>query len=146
MRKHLRNGTAHSDFVTIQIINKLDTDETKNFKQMKLIKAYIRYRKLEEVYNALKGADFCCMTFVECEGTGQYSDREKEHFSDKYPYADSYRVIKLEILVAKDQVHPVMDLIRKNGRTGYRGDGMIIISPVDEVYKVRTDEKGILAV
>ena len=119
---------------------------TKKFKIMKLIKAYIRYRKLEEVYNGLKDAGFCCMTFAECEGTGQYSDHEKEHISDKYPFADAYRVIKLEILVAKEHVHPVVELIRKNGRTGYRGDGMIVISPVDNVYKVRNDEEGILAV
>ena len=113
---------------------------------MKLIKAFIRHRKTEEVYNALEKAGFCCMTFVECEGTGQYSDHEREHISEKYPFADAYKVIKLEILVADEHVHPVIDLIRKNGRTGYRGDGMIIISPVDEVYKVRTDKKGILAV
>jgi len=86
------------------------------------------------------------MTFVECEGTGQYSDHEKEHISAKYQFADAYRLIKLEILVADEHMGPVVELIRNNGRTGYRGDGMIIISPVDEVYKVRTDESGILAV
>lgn len=113
---------------------------------MKLIKAYIRYRKVEEVYKALDQAGYCCMTFVECEGTGQYSDHEKEHISAKYPFADAYRVIKLEILIAEEHVDPVVKLIRKNGRTGYRGDGMIMVSPVDEVYKIRTDEKGFLAV
>jgi len=40
----------------------------------------------------------------------------------------------------------VVNIIRKNGRTGYNGDGMIIVSPVDDVYKVRTNEKGILAI
>lgn len=113
---------------------------------MKLIKAYIRHRKTEEVYAALKKEGYCCMTFVECEGTGQYSDHEKQHISDKYPFADAYRVIKLEILVADEHVEPVVEIIRKNGRTGYRGDGMIIISLVEEVYKVRTDENGILAI
>ncbi len=113
---------------------------------MKLIKAYIRYRKTEEVYTALKKAGFCCMTFVDCEGTGQYSDREEEHISDKYPFADAFRVIKLEILAAEEHVPDIVRIIKENGRTGYRGDGMIIISPVDEVYKVRTDEKGILAI
>ncbi|WP_159518510.1 P-II family nitrogen regulator [Sunxiuqinia indica] len=113
---------------------------------MKLIKAYIRYRKLEEVYNGLNEAGYCCMTFAECEGTGQYSDHEKEHISYKYPFAEAFRVIKLEILVAEEHVQPVVELIRKNGRTGYRGDGMIVISPVDNVYKVRNDEEGILAV
>jgi len=113
---------------------------------MKLIKAYIRHRKTEEVHGKLKSEGFCCMTFVECEGTGRYSDHEKEHISNKYPYADAYRVIKLEILVDDNFVDKVISIIRASGRTGYKGDGMIIVSPVDEVYKVRTDEKGILVI
>ncbi len=110
---------------------------------MKLIKAYIRHRKIDEVYKALSENGFCCMTMVDCEGTGQYSDREREHISDKYPFAQAYRVIKLEILVSASSVKKVVALIREAGRTGYRGDGMIIVSPVDDVYKVRTDDSGI---
>ncbi len=113
---------------------------------MKLIKAYIRQRKMEEVYCALRKAGFYSMTMAECEGTGQYSDHEKEHISNKYPFADAYMVIKLEILAAKEHIKEIVEIIKQNGRTGYQGDGMIIISPVDEVYKVRTDETGILAV
>ncbi len=116
------------------------------FREMKLIKAYIRYRKTEEVHKALKTAGFCCMTFVECEGTGQYSDRERKHISEKYPFADASRVIKIEILADENHVQKIIGIIKDNGRTGYRGDGMIIVSPVDEVYKVRTDETGILAI
>lgn len=113
---------------------------------MKLIKAYLRRRKVKEVYSTLKSNGYCCMTFIDCEGTGQYSDHEKEHISDKYPFAEAYLVVKLEMLVHNEHVENVVEIIRKNGRTGYSGDGMIIISPVDEVYKVRTDEKGILAI
>ncbi len=113
---------------------------------MKLIKAFIRYRKTEEVYKALEKAGFCCMTFVECEGTGQYSDQEEDHISDKYPFANAFRVIKIEILVASEHVEKLVSIIRQSGRTGYRGDGLILISPVDEVYKVRTDENGVLAI
>jgi nitrogen regulatory protein P-II 1 len=112
---------------------------------MKLIKAYIRYRKAEEVYKALKNNGFCCMTFVECEGSDQYSDQEKEHISEKYPFASAYRVIKLEIIARDKHIPELVSIIKKNGRTGYRGDGIIIVSPVDEAYKVRSDEKGILA-
>ncbi len=113
---------------------------------MKLIKAYIRFRMAENVYKALNQAGYCCMTFVQCEGTGQYSDHEKQHISDKYPFADAYRVIKLEILVAEEHIKAVVGIIRENARTGYSGDGMIMVSPVNEVYKVRTDEKGFLAI
>jgi nitrogen regulatory protein P-II 1 len=113
---------------------------------MKLIKAYVRHRKTEEVFEGLKKAGFCCMTFVECEGTGKYSDHEREHISNKYPFADAYRVIKLEILAADEHIQSIINMIRENGRTGYRGDGMIIVSPVDNAYKVRNDEEGILAI
>ena len=109
---------------------------------MKLIKAYIRYRMVENVYHSLRNAGFFCMTMVECEGTGMYSDHEKEHMSTKYPFADAYRVVKLEILTDEKNVQKIVQLIRQSGRTGYSGDGMIILSPVDEVYKVRTDEVG----
>ena len=110
---------------------------------MKLIKAYIRHRKIKDVYNALTNEGYCCMTFVECEGTGIYTDSEKEHISDKYEFAEAYKVIKLEILISDEQTEKIVELIRKNGRTGYHGDGMILVSPVDEAYKIRTDEKGI---
>lgn len=113
---------------------------------MKLINAYIRHRKLEEVYNALIGANYSSMTFIECEGTGHYSDHERQHISHKYPFAEAYRVVKLEMLVTKEDVEPVVEIIRQSGRTGYRGDGMITTSSVDEVYKIRTDEKGILTI
>jgi nitrogen regulatory protein P-II 1 len=113
---------------------------------MKLIKAYIRQRKCDQVYKTLKNEGFCCMTFTECEGTGMYSDHEKEHISTKYPFAEAYKVIKIEILVSASHVSKVVSIIRKSGRTGYNGDGMILVSPVDNVYKVRTDEEGILAI
>ncbi len=113
---------------------------------MKLIKAYIRHRKIEAVFNALKKAGFCCMTFAECEGTGQYVDHEKEHISTKYPFTNAYRVIKLEILISDEHIEKIISVIRENGRTGYNGDGMIVVSPVDEVYKIRTEEKGFLSI
>lgn len=113
---------------------------------MKLIKAFIRHQKVESLYHSLKKAGFCCMTFVECEGTGRYSDHEKVHINSNYPFAEAYRVIKVEILISDEHVQKIIDIIRENGRTGYQGDGMIIVSPVDNVYKVRTDEEVIMSV
>lgn len=113
---------------------------------MKLIIAYLRQRKTEAVYTALHKDGYCCMTFIECEGTGDYSDHSKEHISKKYSFADAYRVIKLEILVEDENVDHIISLIRLSARTGHPGDGMIMIAPVDEVYKVKTDEKGFAAV
>jgi len=108
---------------------------------MKLIKAYIRFRMVGQVYEALKTEGYVSMTFVECEGTGKYSNHEKAYISDKFP-GDANPVIKLEILIKKKDTSRIVDLIRKSARTGYRGDGMILISNVESVFKIRTDDEG----
>ena len=101
---------------------------------------------IDKEYHTLRDAGFCCMTMVECEGTGMYSDHEKEHISTRYPFAEAYRVIKLEILISGEHVDKAVSIIRQAGRTGYSGDGMILVSPVDNVYKVRTDESGLSSI
>lgn len=113
---------------------------------MKLIKAYIRKRKLEEVYKALKQEGYDSMTMIEGEGTGTFSDHEREYISDKYTFVEAYMVIKLEILVPENDAKRIIQIIRKNARTGYTGDGLIIVVPAEEVYKIRTGEKGIEAI
>ena len=90
----------------------------------------------------MKEEGFCCTSIIECEGTGKYSDPEKEHFSSLYLTEHASKVIKLEIIVLDEHVRKIIDIIKRNGRTGYSGDGMIIVSPVDNVHKIRTDEEG----
>lgn len=113
---------------------------------MKLIKAYIRHRKTEEVFLALKTEGFGAVTLVDCEGTGKYTDKEKSHLSEKYPFADSCKVTKLELLVPDSDLEKVVEIIRDNGQTGYQGDGMILVSPVDEVHKIKNHDTGIDAI
>ena len=55
-------------------------------------------------------------------------------------------MVKLEIVIADEHVDKVIAVIRRSARTGYEGDGIIVLSPVDEVYKVRTNGKGVLAI
>jgi nitrogen regulatory protein P-II 1 len=109
---------------------------------MKLIIAYLRHRKTEEVYTALRKEGYCCMTFIECEGTGDYSDHSKEHISKKYAFADAYRTIKLEVLVEDENVDSLITVIRKSAHTGYPGDGIVMKTPVEDVYKIKTAKNG----
>jgi nitrogen regulatory protein P-II 1 len=113
---------------------------------MKLIKAYIRKRKTEDVYEALKKEGLDSMTMIECEGTGKYTDREREHISEKYTFVEAYMVVKLEILLPDSDLKKAIRIIRENGSTGYSGDGIIIVSPVDEVHKIRNEQEGIESV
>ena len=52
-------------------------------------------------------------------------------------------MVKIEIVCPDKEVESVVEIIQKSGTTGKRGDGIICIMEVDEVYKVRNKSKGI---
>ncbi|HDY74414.1 MAG TPA: P-II family nitrogen regulator, partial [Euryarchaeota archaeon] len=49
---------------------------------------------------------------------------------------------KIEIVVATSKADEVVDTIVETAKTGKVGDGMIFISPIDDVIRVRTGERG----
>jgi nitrogen regulatory protein P-II 1 len=91
---------------------------------MKEIKAFIRPMKAMDVHKSLYAHGFCCMTLTECEGTGMYTDRDKDFPSLKFPFLHSKRV-KIEIVCPEEEVEPIVEIIREHGRTGRSGDGII---------------------
>jgi nitrogen regulatory protein PII len=50
--------------------------------------------------------------------------------------------VRLEVLVADDNAAKVVELISESARTGKIGDGKIFVTPVDEVIRIRTGERG----
>jgi nitrogen regulatory protein P-II 1 len=50
--------------------------------------------------------------------------------------------VKLEIIVNEDLVAKVVETIEKAARTGRIGDGKIFVTPVEEVVRIRTGERG----
>jgi nitrogen regulatory protein P-II 1 len=53
---------------------------------------------------------------------------------------------RLEIIVNDKDTDDVIDIIIKTAQTGDIGDGKIFISPVDDVVRIRTGERGEKAV
>ena len=64
---------------------------------MREIKAFIRPGKVSEVAMNLKKNGFCCFTFFEGDGSGEYVDSKKEYPSLKHPYLHS-KTAKLEVV------------------------------------------------
>lgn len=54
-------------------------------------------------------------------------------------------MVKIEIICTDDCVERVKETILDNARTGYKGDGLIAISPVDEAISIRTGKNGVLS-
>ena len=50
--------------------------------------------------------------------------------------------VQLTILAPEEQVAGIVEAIVQSARTGKIGDGKIFVSPVDEVVRIRTGERG----
>jgi nitrogen regulatory protein PII len=105
---------------------------------MKLIKAIIRPFKLEEVKEALIELGVGGMTVIEVRGFG----RQKGALEIYEGNVNFVPKIMLEVVVSEDIISKVIMVISKVAKTGKIGDGKIFILPVDEVIRIRTDERG----
>ncbi len=108
---------------------------------MKEVKAFIRAQKAEAVLDALEELDISDITLLDVMGVGQHmADPHESKYSIKIvkKYAD---LAKVEIVCKAENVDRVVETIRKTGYTGRKGDGMIYVSPVETVVKIRTGER-----
>lgn len=112
---------------------------------MKLIIAYIKPFKLEEVRDALKAAGVTGMSVGDISGFGRQSGQKEVYRGAEYE-VEFLPKTKLEILVPDDLVAPAVEAIESSARTGDIGDGKIAVLAVDEVVRIRTGERGADAV
>jgi nitrogen regulatory protein P-II 1 len=109
---------------------------------MKEIKAIIRPSKLLEVTEELHEIDgLPGVTISEIKGFGK--GRAKKA-ADKvvYEMVEFMPRIQLEVVVKDEMVAEVINVIQKYAHTGNTGDGKIFVSTVDDIVKIRTNERG----
>jgi nitrogen regulatory protein PII len=112
---------------------------------MKLITAIIKPFKLEEVKEALAAAGIEGMTVTEVKGFGRQKGHTEIYRGSEYT-VDFLPKVKIEIAVADDVAGKAIDAIAKAAKTGKIGDGKIFVIPLEEVVRIRTDERGESAV
>jgi nitrogen regulatory protein PII len=112
---------------------------------MKKIEAIIKPFKLEEVKDALGEIGIEGMTVSEVKGFGRQKGHTEIYRGSEYT-VDFLPKIKLEIVVGDEQVDAAMSAIVNSAKTGKIGDGKIFVSAVEEAVRIRTEEKGELAV
>jgi nitrogen regulatory protein P-II 1 len=108
---------------------------------MKEVKAYIRCQKAESVIEALEAMGVQGITLIDVMGVGQLADPHSAKYSvqcvEKYS-----EVGKLEVVCSDEDVHKIVEAIRKNAYTGLKGDGIIYVSSVEMATKIRTGAVG----
>ena len=108
---------------------------------MKLITAIVKPHRIDDVKEALETFGITGMTVSEASGFGRQRGHSEVYRGAEY-VVDFVPKIRLEILVDDVDAGPVVDAVVTAARTGRIGDGKVWVSPVDEVIRVRTGEKG----
>jgi nitrogen regulatory protein PII len=112
---------------------------------MKLIIAIIKPFKLEEVKEALAAAGIEGMTVTEVKGFGRQKGHTEVYRGSEYT-VDFLPKVKIELAVAAEAAGRAVDTIVKAAKTGKIGDGKVFVMPLDEVVRIRTDERGETAI
>jgi nitrogen regulatory protein P-II 1 len=112
---------------------------------MKLITAIIKPFKLEEVKEALNASGIEGMTVTEVKGFGRQKGHTEIYRGSEYT-VDFLPKVKLEVAVPDDIVSKTVETIVKAAKTGKIGDGKIFVTPLDEVVRIRTEERGDAAI
>jgi nitrogen regulatory protein P-II 1 len=108
---------------------------------VKKIEAIIKPFKLDEVKDSLAEVGIQGMTVTEVKGFGRTGGKKEVYRGSAY-VVDFVPKVKLEIVVADELVADVLEAIEKSAKTGRIGDGKIFVTPIDEVVRIRTGERG----
>ncbi len=105
------------------------------------IEAIIREEALGAVKSALREIGIVGMNVFEIHGCGRQG---AEEHSLRYTYyqEDMLPKIQLNIVLSDHNVERTVEAISKAARTGREGDGIIFISPVQDIVRIRTGERG----
>jgi len=108
---------------------------------MKKIEAIVKPFKVDEVKNALTKIGVQGMTVTEVKGFGRQKGHTEVYRGAEYKI-DFVPKSKIELIVPDELVTPVLETIERSAKTGKIGDGKIFLSPVEEVIRIRTGERG----
>ncbi len=108
---------------------------------MKKIEAIVKPFKLDDVKNALTKIGVQGMTVTEVKGFGRQRGHTEVYRGAEYKI-DFLPKSKIELIVTDELVTPAIETIERVAKTGKIGDGKIFLSPVDEVIRIRTGERG----
>ncbi len=112
---------------------------------MKKIEAVIKPFKLDEVKEALQELGVQGMTVLEAKGYGRQKGHTELYRGAEY-VVDFLPKIKIEVIIADDQLGAVVEAIAGAARTGRIGDGKIFVSDIQDVIRIRTGETGSVAI
>ena len=111
---------------------------------MKKIEAVIKPFKLDEVKEALHEVGLQGLTVIEAKGFGRQKGHTELYRGAEY-VVDFLPKVKIEVICDDAAVDRAVEAIITASRTGRIGDGKIFVTSIEEVIRIRTGERGELA-
>ena len=108
---------------------------------MKLVTAIIKPFKLDEVREALSAIGVQGITVTEVKGFGRQKGHTELYRGAEY-VVDFLPKMKIEVVLEDDLVERAVQAIQESARSGKIGDGKIFVTPIDDVIRIRTGERG----
>lgn len=112
---------------------------------MKLVTAIVQPHRLADVQLALALHGVNGMTVSETSGYARTHGHSEIYRGEEFTI-DFVLKVKVEILVVEKDVDELVSLIADSARTGEVGDGKIWVTTVDDVVRIRTGERGDIAI
>lgn len=119
------------------------TLQNTNTTLMKKIEAIIRRTRFEDVKEALLAADIEWFSYYDVRGVGK--TREGRIYRGIVYDTSSIERILISIVVRDKNVEKTVQAVMQAARTGEIGDGRIFIIPVEDSIRIRTGERGDIA-
>ncbi|MDT7544376.1 MAG: nitrogen regulatory protein 1 [Actinomycetota bacterium] len=108
---------------------------------MKLVTAFVKPFKLDDVKNALEALGVQGMTVSEVQGYGRQRGHTEVYRGAEYT-VDFVPKVRIEVLADDADAGRVVEAMVEAAHTGAIGDGKVWTTPVEEVVRVRTGERG----
>ena len=110
---------------------------------MKKIEAIIRKTKFEDVKEALLAADIEWFSYYDVRGIGK-SRQARIYRGGVYDTSSIERIL-ISIVLRDKNVEKTVQALLKSAFTGEIGDGRIFVIPIDDAIRIRTGERGDIA-
>lgn len=107
------------------------------------VEAVLRPWRLKFVASGLLKMGIRGVTVTDVRGFGAQGGSRERQAGSEFTDDNFVSKTKLEVVVVREQVEAVIETIIREARTGEIGDGKIFVSPVSDVIRVRTGERGV---
>ncbi|MGD8897154.1 MAG: P-II family nitrogen regulator [Acidobacteriota bacterium] len=108
---------------------------------MKLIKAFVRTTRLDNVVHALRDAGAPGVTVSRGHGIG-YGYKRFDFTLASGEVSHAPEVGKIEVVCQDQQVTSLVDAVLAEACTNCAGDGILFVSPVEQAVRIRRGETG----